>query len=452
MPADQRRCRRCKRKRLEDEPTEVMQYKTCAKCRIIERNKKNSRRPLADETMLYGLKQFQEQRASDNFMEEEGLLDDEFFRRFQNKVFNYDAEIREVLSNPNYVPPVLALGSRYTFKQDPGIKKTYQKKKKFEDERISQFQAAATPTTTAPAEEYGILTELSKLGNTGEETHETDGVDPYAYKNVYSDFQAFLTAVLGKRERGENVHNLVYLREFENEVVEILNNDPTNTVNEGERQIKINLHHNIKSLYIDPISALTKVEYNQVHTNVQDAKNNVTIRGYHSLVQQQGATTVSNAIKNSSIYFTYDRAYNVLIIKVNHHTFKPSTNSYSPEIKQKIHELVRPVGEYNVYTAGLVYDKLLQWGLTMDPKTQLFIGGLTREDFVSDFLNFDLVFTLDVEEAVEQDEIVEEEEEEEEDEDSDDEQDDSVLGFEATPEVERQGSAEALDPVLKPGQ
>ncbi|KAM9889582.1 hypothetical protein OXX79_012055, partial [Metschnikowia pulcherrima] len=44
---------------MDDEPPEVQQYKTCAKCRIIERTKKKSRKPLAEETMRYGMRQFQ---------------------------------------------------------------------------------------------------------------------------------------------------------------------------------------------------------------------------------------------------------------------------------------------------------------------------------------------------------------------------------------------------------
>lgn len=112
-----RRCRRCKRKRLDDEPPEVQQYKTCAKCRIIERNKKNSRKPLAEETMLYGLKQFKEQSVGGNYMEDEGLLRDEFFRRYHNKPFNYEVELNKVISNPNYTPPVLLPPTKsYTFK------------------------------------------------------------------------------------------------------------------------------------------------------------------------------------------------------------------------------------------------------------------------------------------------------------------------------------------------
>lgn len=68
--ADSRRCRRCKRKRLDDEPFEVQQYKTCAKCRIIERTKKKLRKPLAEETMRYGLKQFYEQNQNSNAHED----------------------------------------------------------------------------------------------------------------------------------------------------------------------------------------------------------------------------------------------------------------------------------------------------------------------------------------------------------------------------------------------
>ncbi|CAI5756732.1 unnamed protein product [Candida verbasci] len=107
MRTEIRRCRRCKRKRLDDEPLEVKQYKTCAKCRIIERNKKNSRKPLAEETMLYGLKQFREQASTENYIEEEGLLKDEFFKRYHNQPFNYEREIERLYNSPNHVAPMI---------------------------------------------------------------------------------------------------------------------------------------------------------------------------------------------------------------------------------------------------------------------------------------------------------------------------------------------------------
>lgn len=75
---DVRRCRRCKRRRMDDEPPEVQQYKTCAKCRIIERTKKKLRKPLAEETMRYGMRQFQEQNQSTEFMGEDLFANDPY--------------------------------------------------------------------------------------------------------------------------------------------------------------------------------------------------------------------------------------------------------------------------------------------------------------------------------------------------------------------------------------
>lgn len=75
---DVRRCRRCKRRRMDDEPPEVQQYKTCAKCRIIERTKKKLRKPLAEETMRYGMRQFQEQNQSTDFMGDDMFANDPY--------------------------------------------------------------------------------------------------------------------------------------------------------------------------------------------------------------------------------------------------------------------------------------------------------------------------------------------------------------------------------------
>lgn len=79
---DFRRCRRCKRKRMDDEPPEVQQYKTCAKCRIIERNKKKLRKPLAEETMRYGIRQFHEQNQNANFIHDDVFTNDQLLSDF----------------------------------------------------------------------------------------------------------------------------------------------------------------------------------------------------------------------------------------------------------------------------------------------------------------------------------------------------------------------------------
>lgn len=89
---DVRRCRRCKRRRMDDEPPEVQQYKTCAKCRIIERTKKKLRKPLAEETMRYGMRQFQEQNQNSNFIHDDIFSNDQLLTDLQSN--------RDVVPNP----------------------------------------------------------------------------------------------------------------------------------------------------------------------------------------------------------------------------------------------------------------------------------------------------------------------------------------------------------------
>lgn len=89
---DVRRCRRCKRRRMDDEPPEVQQYKTCAKCRIIERTKKKLRKPLAEETMRYGMRQFQEQNQNANFIHDDVFSNDQLLTDLQSN--------RDVVPNP----------------------------------------------------------------------------------------------------------------------------------------------------------------------------------------------------------------------------------------------------------------------------------------------------------------------------------------------------------------
>lgn len=68
---------------MDDEPPEVQQYKTCAKCRIIERTKKKSRKPLAEETMRYGMRQFQEQSQNLNFIHDDIFTNDQLMSDMQ---------------------------------------------------------------------------------------------------------------------------------------------------------------------------------------------------------------------------------------------------------------------------------------------------------------------------------------------------------------------------------
>lgn len=363
---DLRRCRRCKRRRLEDEPSEVMQYKTCAKCRIIERNKKNLRRPLANETMLYGLKQFKEQAATEDFMEDEALLGDEFFQKYQHKPFNYEAEISEVLLNPSYEHKD---PEKYTLKQD---KKVHRKKDQIPPHQIElplQHNSGS------------IVAELIILGNPGEETGTPRGIDPYGYKNVHANYQQFLLSVLSKRTKNENIHNLVYLKEFLDDFTQLLAGfggvEAVFSPNE-------NLHNNIKGFYVDPLVALMQVKYNQVAMNTDE------VRDFLNLLP-----ALNSGIAHLSIYFNYNTEFNLLIVKVNHIASKPSSNNYSVEIKRRIHNLT--VGYPHIpETAEYVLQALINSSDLLSHEREL-VKKLDKDDFVNDFINFDQVFALEEE-------------------------------------------------------
>jgi hypothetical protein len=492
MNSDLRRCRRCKRKRLEDEPPEVRQYKTCAKCRIIERNKKNSRKPLAEETMLYGLKQFQEQSLSGNFMEEEGLLKDEFFKRFQNKTFNYEMEIHEVLSNPNYVSPVISTPSvpTYNFKlvnennfkqpsnfqshnfQAPATNQNFQPTQAYASfQQNPSFQSQPNPNQnfalstlpiqgftpnipnqqhSKPAEIYraknyfnndsdeeDIFSELSKLGNREElrdddevegeenengalEPSSQDASNPYSFKNVFDNFQLLLLKIVQSMKANENLTNLVYLKEFNEEFTSNLArfdstssktdvNNPNVLLRLNDKQVRTNLLNNLRELYIEPIMAMINVGQCQESSNLNEFKNTNSIKSLFTFNPNKlngksgfaNSGSFSSKIKNSSIYLNYNRKFNVLIIKINHILHKPSTIKYSQEFRNKIRDIFKKLKyersfdepiDFNAHTANLVYDKLFTKIDMFTEQSQQFIKGLNKEKFVSDFINFDNVF------------------------------------------------------------
>lgn len=126
---DARRCRRCKRRRMDDEPPEVQQYKTCAKCRIIERTKKKLRKPLAEETMRYGMRQFQEQNQNANFIHDDIFSNDLLMNDIQSLrdmgVSNpakqlYNAQF-SMYKQPTGAPPAIPNNGNYTYGYANGV-------------------------------------------------------------------------------------------------------------------------------------------------------------------------------------------------------------------------------------------------------------------------------------------------------------------------------------------
>ncbi|KHC66539.1 hypothetical protein MGE_01554 [Candida albicans P75010] len=473
---DVRRCRRCKRKRLDDEPDEVRQYKTCAKCRIIERNKKNSRKPLAEETMLYGLKQFREQQSAENYIEEEGLLKDEFFKRYHNKPFNYQEEITKVLNNPNYVPPVLhnhntdevvtssngnTTGPKYqmTMKTNnttgvqPPIKsrkqqqqQPQQQQQQTQQHRHQQHQHQhqqqthhhnqlhhQQETVIVDDEEdlYKILSELGNDDNSAKNDSKIikENLDPYANDNVYDDFQKYLTTILEKLHSDKDIKNLVYLKEF-NEVFttnmskfDAYTKDRTTlyqSIRLSEKQFRSHLLSNIRAMYIDPIIACLGLLYKQEYTNINEFKSTTSIKCGFSYIAKSAEQDEIKNLKESSIILVYNKKYHLLVIKLNHTSYRPSEIIYPNEFKQKVAsvfgllqmEEYSPEStaifqninlDYNAITGGLVYDKLVSVSHTYSEELQKFLKGLDKDVFIADFVNYEKVFKLDEENGVNDD-------------------------------------------------
>ncbi|EMG50960.1 hypothetical protein G210_5612 [Candida maltosa Xu316] len=372
---DVRRCRRCKRKRLDDEPEEVRQYKTCAKCRIIERNKKNSRKPLAEETMLYGLKQFREQQSTENYIEEEGLLKDEFFKKFHNKPFNYDVEIAKVLNNPNYVPPVIhnqntdeihvpndgTTGPKYQMTmKTPSTNGTAHVKKK-QNQHVQQQQqqqhqraqqhANHQQETAVVDDEEDLYNILSNLGNKDEVREgaviSTKNLDPYLYQNVFDDFQKYLTTIREKLDAGKQINNLVFLKEFNEEFTINMSKFDAYTKDRdsiyhnlrlNERQFRSHLLSNIRALYIDTIVACSGLLFKQEYSNLNDFKSTTSIKC--------GLKVIPNTDKKGAIDLLYNRKYNLLIIRFNE-TFSETEHKQESNdtIKQDLDDIKEDVKE-----------------------------------------------------------------------------------------------------------
>ncbi|EER34368.1 conserved hypothetical protein [Candida tropicalis MYA-3404] len=409
---DVRRCRRCKRKRLDDEPEEVRQYKTCAKCRIIERNKKNSRKPLAEETMLYGLKQFREQQSTENYIEEEGLLKDEFFKRYHNKPFNYDVEIAKVLSNPNYVPPVIhnhvtdevpnttaegpANGPRYQMtmktnnngsshsrtkkqqnsqsqqQQHQQQQQQHHHQQQQQQQQHAQNQQAIHQREQVIDDEEDLYKILSNLGNKDEVREgaviSKTNLDPYLYNNVFDDFQKYLTTILDKLGTNSQIKNLVFLKEFNDDFTTSMSKFDAYTKDRtslyqnlrlSERQFRSHLLSNLRALYLDSIIACLGLLYKQEYANLNEFKSTTSIKAGFSAISKAAVDDGIKNLKESSISLVYNRKYNLLIITLNHITYQSEGKTYSSEFKQKVGDIYKKLqAEASLPTSNLKFVKL----------------------------------------------------------------------------------------------
>ncbi|CAH2355513.1 hypothetical protein CLIB1423_27S01288 [[Candida] railenensis] len=336
LSPESRRCRRCKRKRLDDEPPEVRQYKTCAKCRIIERQKKKSKKPLAEETMVYGMRQLQEQQPGS--WNEDFFSRDDAFEESRPKT----RSLREPQSHSSLVATAAAavsasngaagdIYSMYGYEVDPSYH--YEQQQHQQHQHVQQQQQQyqqqqhvynppqssidySTPVPSTPDlasnnnisnssnvnnSNNGSSSVSRSLGNGNANNNNNSGTnnanyiaskcdvcdanttsslcsdcftDPYRISHVYSDFTKFLQEI--SPEKNLETNSLTFIKEVVAATDFNENLDTNNTNPANERQYRDLVLNSIKQIYLNPVMAATGFKFNRVSSNLASSSSNST--------------------------------------------------------------------------------------------------------------------------------------------------------------------------------
>lgn len=371
--ADVRRCRRCKRKRMDDEPPEVRQYKTCAKCRIIERQKKKLRKPLAEETMLYGMKQFQQQNQNLNFSHDDIFMDDDMFTKKK-----FDSNLNPNLNNqyqyhytylnngasgggaPGSGSPIGGaagtdgLVDNYDSSRLTGnatastIPQTSSNNFHLQNLHYQQIAQRALPmqSTNLPKSNNLLNVNNNDFGASDVPVYcdicetKLDLSDDYSvnYKlclncysnpfklyNVYEDYNKFLIKVL--KNKSESINNIIFLKEMDKNFIDNLNS--YNKVVSSEHEFREFLLENLKKIFIEPLIATTGYEFQLSSTNLNelskkppviDHNNQYNYNQTHPIkVYYKCLAEAKNTINcHSNLFLDFNLFNNYLKIKFNH--------------------------------------------------------------------------------------------------------------------------------------
>ncbi|CUM66407.1 uncharacterized protein PRCAT00004071001 [Priceomyces carsonii] len=416
--SDVRRCRRCKRKRMDDEPPEVRLYKTCAKCRIIERQKKKLRKPLAEETMLYGMKQFQQQSQNGTLGADEIFMDDEIFDgKVKAQEMSAPTPSQQQFSLYKFLSAPTQSGS--TPRHTPLSQQTARPSQPFYNSQIplshidrSQQVDTVRLHLVQPANNVSMPVDKvsaaykqpksceicsSKLDSNDDLSMSYNlcskcYTNPYRLNNVFGNFDEFISQI--QKNRNKNLENYVFVKELDNNFQGSLNLHSKNIAN--EKQYRDLLLENIRIIYLEPVIAAIVNKFNHVSTNTNDPNLLATnFRNVNSIKCWYKCYKDSQLKCNSSLYLNYNINFNLLIIKFNHQVHKLSriypenfiivTEQIVDEMKEKTE---RAEVDYNFHTAHLVYEKLFSDLSKFNTDIQTFIKSLNKEDFINDFMNF----------------------------------------------------------------
>lgn len=412
--SDVRRCRRCKRKRLDDEPPEVRQYKTCAKCRIIERQKKKLRKPLAEETMLYGMKQFQQQHQTSNFISNDIFMDDDAFggsmdssgNAFDNEVINPLQQQQQQQQFYHFQPqqtPRPAIQAPISIPQNnqhQQLQLQQQQHMRNVPVQVSMPQNGSQQPSSCEVCSCSLDTtdDLSMLYRLCRDCY----TNPYKKDNVFEDYNNFLLTISSNRYK--NLKNYVFIKEISSHFADGLavQSKPIN----NERVYREFLLESIQMIYVDPIIASLNYKYNRLSTNIADVsslppvfnlstnqyhyKNTKPLKSFHKFYR--------DSISDASIYLSFNIATGILTIKLNQ-TVANASGKYPESFLEIVDLMLKKLLEthgktdssvgYNQSTAQVIYDDLVANKANYEHEVAAVIESLKKEDFIRDFVSFE---------------------------------------------------------------
>lgn len=437
--SDVRRCRRCKRKRLDDEPPEVRQYKTCAKCRIIERQKKKLRKPLAEETMIYGMKQFQQQNQNANFIHDDIFMDDDVFsggvrnsaRRYegdgvvnplqqqlqhQQQFYQFQPQQTSHVAMPTVSQvPVAPLHQVQHQVQQQQVQQQHQVQQQ-QAHRAHQQHMRNMPVQVSMPETVSQQPINCEICSTKLDHNDELNMNyrlclecysnPFRQDNVYGNYNEFLMAITTHKYK--DIKNYIYIKETDKTFSDhlVYQNRPINS----ERLYREFILENIQIIYLDPIIASLGCKFNRVSSNVSETnslppvfnpvinqyqyKNTKPIRSYHKYYKESAC--------DANIYMTFDFSTNILTIKLNQKVFNNSSN-YPSKFIDLVHSILKSLAAqdsksnvgYNYHTALIIFDELIKNKYSYPPDIQQFLSTCNSSDFARDFINFEETTEVD---------------------------------------------------------
>lgn len=401
--SDFRRCRRCKRRRLEDEPAEVRQYKTCAKCRIIERQKKRLRKPLAEETMLYGMKQFEEQTHA-GIMTDEGMMDDGFFaEEARNDSRLYDDEglspqkIQHQLSYQHHPHQMSAQDDMLHYM--PGAHHQMYQQRLQQEHQHYRNMPSSSPSHQNSLQQVGRCEICSNSLDNNDDLNMNYRLcldcytNPFRQPNVFEDYNIYLLEITKKKYN--NISNSIFIKEMNKDFSDSLFYPERTYPN--ERLFWELVFNNIRIIYVDPLIASVGYNFNKVYSNMannngvktpidqSETKSNTPVSVFYRCFGESG---------NATILVSFDMSTNILTIKFNQKVSNLA-DKYSPDFISAVQSVVKNLSSedntnfslgYNSHTAPIVFDNLLMSKALYPQEVQNIIDKLNRNDFLKDFV------------------------------------------------------------------